>query len=68
MKYNSLVHSPVAIELYKAIEEYCKESNKTTYRFTIEEQMEMERQIKILNNQLNALIEYELKKIIQRKD
>ena len=54
--------SPVANELIIAINNFKEESSKTGYRFTIEEQIRLEREITILQNHINLLIDYELKK------
>ena len=52
----------VARELIKAIEEYKKESTKVDYDFTLEEQMQLQREIDILNKHIELLIDYEMKK------
>lgn len=54
--------SPVANELIIAIDNFKEESNKTSYRFTTEEQIRLEREIAILQNHINLLVDYELKK------
>ena len=54
--------SPIAYDLLNNIEEYIEQSSETIYRFSIEEQQAIEKAIKILNNQINILIDYELKK------
>lgn len=54
--------SPSAIDLIDAIKRYIEESSKINYRFTIEEQFEIQKQIKILDNQINILIDYEIKR------
>lgn len=54
--------SPVATDLIEAIENYIEASSKKEYRFTEEEQYKLEREIAILNNQINMLIDYELKR------
>lgn len=54
--------SPIAVALITSIEDYVSVSSKVGYRFTIEEQMELQKQIKILENQINMLIDYELKR------
>lgn len=54
--------SPVATDLVEAIENYIETSSKKEYRFTVEEQYKLEREIAILNNQINMLIDYELKR------
>lgn len=55
-------YSPSALRLFKAIDEYLKESSKKEYRFTIEEQKMLDRYITFLDNQLTILIDYELKR------
>jgi len=54
--------SPVANELIIAIDNFKEESSKTSYRFTTEEQIRLEKEIAILQNHINLLIDYELKK------
>lgn len=54
--------SPIAVVLITSIEDYVSASSKVGYRFTIEEQMELQKQIKILENQINMLVDYELKR------
>ena len=54
--------SPIANDLVVAINNYIETSSKVEYRFTIEEQIELQKQIKILENQINMLIDYELKR------
>lgn len=54
--------SPVAIDLIEAIENYIEASSKKEYRFTEEEQYKLEREIAILNKQIDMLIDYELKR------
>lgn len=51
----------VAQDLISAIENYIKESSKVGYYFSEEEQYRIERMIRILNNQIDILIEYEMK-------
>lgn len=55
--------SPVAKELLDAIKRYIEESGKVGYRFEIDEQYALERNIRILNNHIDDLIKYELNKI-----
>ncbi len=54
--------SPVANDLVEAINNYIEESSRTSYRFTLEEQLELQNKIAILNNQIDMLIKYELEK------
>ena len=58
--------SPVANELIIAIDNFKEESSKTSYRFTTEEQIKLEREIAILQNHINLLVDYELKE--EKKD
>jgi uncharacterized protein YpmS len=54
--------SPAATDLIEAIENYIETSSKKEYRFTEEEQYKLEREIAILNKQIEILINYELKR------
>ena len=54
--------SPVANDLILAFNNYIEESSKKDYKFTNEEQFKMQQVIKMLDNQINMLIQYELKK------
>lgn len=47
---------------YKDFNEWLEQSSKTTYRFSQEEQYYLEQMVKIMNNQINMLVDYELKK------
>lgn len=51
--------SPVANNLIKAIEDYKEESSKVSYRFTTEEELRLLKEIEILRNHINILINYE---------
>ena len=51
-----------ASNLINAFNEFIEASSKTNYEFTIEEQRELERMVKILDNQINMLVDYEIKK------
>lgn len=62
MKPNPMDVSPVAYYLIEKFNEWLEQSSKTTYRFSQEEQYHLEQMVKILNNQINLLIEYELNK------
>lgn len=53
--------SPSAYDMISAFYVWLEESNKTTYRFSIEEQQQLEWMIKVIANQIDALVEYELK-------
>ena len=54
--------SPVANNLIIAFDNYIEEKRKKDYKFTNEEQFKMQQVIKMLDNQINMLIQYELKK------
>ncbi len=54
--------SPIAIDLLEAIERYIEESSKKEYRFEYEEQRKIENAIQRLNNQLDILVDYEIKR------
>lgn len=51
-----------AINLINAIENYIELSNKADYRFTIQEQVKIEKELNTLYNHLTNLIQYELNK------
>lgn len=51
-----------AINLINAIENYIELSNKADYRFTIQEQVKIEKELNALYNHLTNLIQYELNK------
>lgn len=54
--------SPVAVDLIEAIERYKEESSKTTYRFELEEQLRLQKEIAILEKHIELLADYETKK------
>lgn len=54
--------SPVANNLIIALNNYIEESSKKDYRFTYEEQIKLQQLINVLNNQIDMLIQYELKR------
>ena len=54
--------SPVANDLLEAIDNYIEVSSKVGYRFTLEEQMKIQRMILILDKHIDSLIEYETKR------
>jgi len=58
----SLSISPVAKELIMAIEEYKKESSRVGYRFELEEQLRLEKEIEILKKHIELIADYEAKK------
>lgn len=62
MKPNPMEVSPIAYDLIKDFNEWLEQSSKKTYRFSEEEQYYLEQMIKILNNQIDMLVDYELKK------
>lgn len=49
-----------AKELLKAIDNYMRASCKKDYKFTNEENITIQRQLKILDNHINMLIKYEI--------
>jgi len=51
-----------ASNLINAIDEFINASSKTNYIFTIEEQHQLENMIKVLNNQISFLVDYEIKR------
>lgn len=59
--------SPSARELLRAFNEWLEDSSKSNYRFELEEQLELQKIGKILDNQINMLIDYELKKKKENK-
>lgn len=67
MKVSSLDVSPSAYELIDMFNQWVEASSKKEYRFTIEEQHALEQMIKIMNNQINMLIDYELKREQEEK-
>lgn len=54
--------SPVANKLIKAIEDYKEESSKVSYMFTTDEELRLLKEIEILRNHIDILIDYEDKK------
>lgn len=54
--------SPIANDMFIAIDDFMNESSKVGYRFTIEERKKLERYIRILENHLIMLDNYELKR------
>jgi len=58
--------SSVANDLIIAIDNFKEESIKTSCKITIEDLTILEREIAILQNHINLLIDYELKK--EKKD
>lgn len=54
--------SPIAYDLIEAFNNWAEESSKVGYRFSKEEQRYLEQMIKIMNNQIDMLVDYEAKK------
>lgn len=54
--------SPIAYDMIQKFNEWLEQSSKVGYRFSEEEQRYLEQMIKIMNNQIDILIDYELKK------
>ena len=61
MKVNTIEVSPTAYDLIQSFNEWIEASSKVGYKFTEEEQHYLELMIRILNNQIDMLIDYELK-------
>lgn len=57
--------SPIANDMFIAIDNFMNESSKVSYRFTIEERMKLEKYIRTLENQLIMLDNYELKREVK---
>ena len=57
--------SPVANDMFLAIDDFMNASLKTSYRFTDEERTKLEFYIKILQNHLTMLDNYELKREVK---
>lgn len=62
MKPSPMEVSPIAYDLIKDCNEWLEQSSKTSYRFSKEEQYYLEQMIKVMNNQIDLLVDYELKK------
>lgn len=62
MKPSPMEVSPNAYDMIKAFNEWLEQSSKVGYRFSIEEQRYLELMVKMLNNQINMLVDYELKR------
>ena len=54
--------SETALELILAIDKYMEKSVKTNYILTLEEQLELQRKLNTLNNHINLLVDYEVKR------
>lgn len=68
MKVGSMDVSPSACELIDKFNQWLEASSKKEYRFTIEEQYALENMIKVMDNQLNMLVDYELKREQKEKE
>jgi len=62
MKPSPMEVSPIAYDLIKDFNEWMEQSSKKAYRFSKEEQYYLEQMVKMLNNQIDMLVDYELKK------
>lgn len=62
MKPAPIEVSTYAYDMIQAFNEWMEESSKTCYRFSKEEQYYLEQMIKMMNNQINMLVDYEIKK------
>lgn len=54
--------SPIAYDMIMKFNEWMEQSSKKTYRFSKEEQYYLEQMIKIMNNQIDMLVDYETRK------
>ena len=62
MKPAPIEVSPIAYDLIQAFNEWAEQSSKVGYRFSKEEQYYLEQMIKIMNNQIDMLVDYESKR------
>ena len=62
MKVTPIEVSPSAYELIQAFNQWLEDSSKTQYRFSEEEQYYLEQMIKMMNNQIEILVDYEIKR------
>ena len=62
MEVSSMEVSPSAYQLINDFNEWLEDSSKKIYRFTVEEQQALEQMIKIMNNQIDMLVDYETKR------
>lgn len=62
IKVNAIEVSPIAYDMIQKFNEWLEQSSKVGYRFSEEEQHYLEQMILIMNNQIDLLIDYELKK------
>lgn len=61
MKVAPIEVSLSAYDLIQAFNQWLEDSSKKDYRFS-EEQYYLEQMIKIMNNQINILVDYEIKR------
>lgn len=54
--------STYTYDLIEAFNEWIEASSKVGYRFTEEEQHYLEYMVKVLNNQIDILVDYEIKR------
>ena len=54
--------SPYAYNMLQAFNEWGEASSKKDYRFSKEEQYYLEQMIKVMNNQIDMLVAYEIEK------
>lgn len=62
MKPAPIEVSTYAYDMIQKFNEWLEASSKTDYRFSEEEQYYLEQMITIMNNQINMLVDYELKR------
>ncbi len=62
MKPKGTEVSPYAYDMIESFNNWCEASSKKGYRFSEEEQQYLEQMISIMNNQINMLVDYELKR------
>ena len=63
MKPSQMEVSPSAYEMIECFNQWLEDSTKKTYRFTTEEQYYLQQMIKIMNNQIDMLVDYENKRV-----
>lgn len=68
MKVSQIDVSPSAYQLINDFNEWLENSSKKTYRFTAEEQYALEELIKQMNNQIDMLVDYEIKRKNENKE
>ena len=62
MKVAPIEVSPSAYELIQSFNQWLEDSSKKEYRFSEEEQYYLEQMIKMMNNHIDILVEYEIKR------